>query len=137
MNRLHELKQRIEAREARQHALTGADQESHILFGDLHVHTTFSPDAFIMSVPLMGGSGQHPPADACDFARYCAALDFWSINDHAELLTARQWAETRELFPYGRWRIGEAEEHRREHVARDGKVYPFRVLRAVYESRES
>ena len=38
--------------------------DKEILFGDLHVHTTFSPDAFIMSVPLMGGSGLHPPADA-------------------------------------------------------------------------
>jgi hypothetical protein len=67
-----------------------------ILFGDLHVHTTFSADAFVFSLPLMQGEGAHPPADACDFARFCAELDFWSINDHAESITPRQWAETRE-----------------------------------------
>jgi len=85
----------VAARAARQqNALPGND--SRILFGDLHVHTTFSPDAFLLSTPLTGGSGLHPPADACDFARYCSGLDFWSINDHAEGLTPRRWAETRE-----------------------------------------
>ena len=87
----------VAEKHSRQVRVAPADRaERQVLFGDLHVHTTFSPDAFIMSVPLMGGSGYHPPADACDFARYCSNLDFWSINDHAEGITPRRWAETRE-----------------------------------------
>ena len=40
-----------------------------ILFGDSHVHTTFSTDAFRMSLPIVQGDGAHPPADACNYAR--------------------------------------------------------------------
>jgi hypothetical protein len=92
-----ETRQRI----ANQHASlesTGAPADRQILFGDLHAHTTFSTDAYTLSLPMYYGEGAHPPADACDFARFCSALDFWSINDHAEGLTPAQWAETRETI---------------------------------------
>ncbi len=70
--------------------------ETRILFGDLHVHSTLSVDAFQWSLPLMGGEGVHPPADACDFARFCSQLDFYSLTDHAEALTPRTWEMVRE-----------------------------------------
>jgi hypothetical protein len=72
----------------------GVWKPKQILFGDLHVHTTFSLDAFLFSIPPIGSEGAHPPADACDFARHCSALDFWSINDHAEGITPAHWRET-------------------------------------------
>ena len=74
--------------------LLGASPAKQILFGDFHVHTTFSFDAFLANLPIGGGPGTHPPADACDFARFCSALDFWSINDHAENLTEDLWRKT-------------------------------------------
>ncbi|MHA7833392.1 MAG: DUF3604 domain-containing protein [Algiphilus sp.] len=69
----------------------GVTAPKQILFGDVHAHTTFSMDAFAWSIPLLGGSGLHPPADACDYARFVANLDFWALTDHAESLTPRHW----------------------------------------------
>lgn len=69
-----------------------------ILFGDLHVHSTFSADAFLFSIPAAGGQGSHPPAEACDFARYVSGLDFFSLTDHAFATTPRHWDEAVEML---------------------------------------
>jgi hypothetical protein len=84
---------KIEGKTIRQVPMT-AQRTKQILFGDLHVHTTFSTDAFLTSIPMLQGQGSHPPADAVDFARYCSALDFWSLTDHAEGLTPQRWKES-------------------------------------------
>ncbi|MAG33259.1 MAG: hypothetical protein CL908_20475 [Deltaproteobacteria bacterium] len=76
----------------------GVARPKQILFGDLHVHSTFSFDAFTLSLPMSGGDGAHPVSDACDYARHCSSLDFWSINDHAITLTPRRWRETIEAI---------------------------------------
>lgn len=77
---------------------TQTTDNEQILFGDLHVHSTVSWDAFVFSLPVFGGTGAHPPAEACDFARYCSSLDFFALTDHAETLTPRQWGESKKVL---------------------------------------
>lgn len=69
-----------------------------ILFGDLHSHTTYSADAYAWSLHAAGGPGFSPPTKACNFARYCSQLDFWSINDHAEQLLPVHWQDTKDTI---------------------------------------
>ncbi len=93
-----ELRQRaLRQREVWRQMGFAAPQARQILFGDLHVHTTFSGDAMLMSLPSVSArEGLHPPADACDFARYCSSLDFWALTDHAEFLSPERWQASKE-----------------------------------------
>ena len=130
----------IDARASRQLAASPAESRQQILFGDLHVHTTYYNDAFRMSLPLVQGEGAHPPADACDYARYCSALDFWSITDHAEGLTPWLWQAVAPLIEDA-WQVFECKPDQRgcrvefedphyTETARDTVYY----VRAVQES---
>ncbi|MDP6978587.1 MAG: DUF3604 domain-containing protein [Myxococcota bacterium] len=73
-----------------------ADPGKQVLFGDLHVHSSYSWDGFLFTLPLTGGEGAHPPADACDFARHCSSLDFFALTDHAETLMPDLWSASKE-----------------------------------------
>lgn len=64
---------------------------SKIFFGDFHVHTTNSADAFISNLPILNGDGIHSVEQACDFAQYCSEIDFFALTDHAESNTAKNW----------------------------------------------
>ncbi|MEX6633741.1 DUF3604 domain-containing protein [Hyphococcus lacteus] len=86
----------IFARQMADQSATEPGSTEQVLFGDLHVHSTYSTDAFLWALPLNHGKGVHPVADACDYARYCSAIDFWAITDHAEALTPARWAETKD-----------------------------------------
>ena len=89
---------------------SGDPTEKRILFGDLHVHTSYSFDGYLFALPLMGGEGAHPPNDACDYARYCAGLDFYALTDHAESLLPRTWEASRESIRQCNRMAGDADD---------------------------
>lgn len=62
-----------------------------ILFGDLHTHTYLSADAVLVQV-LQGV--ERGPEAACEYARACAAVDFFGLSDHAEVLDQPRWQRT-------------------------------------------
>lgn len=61
----------------------------NVYWGDFHVHTQFSFDAYIM-----GMSQGRYAREAGQYALYCSKLDFYSVTDHSEMLTERDyWPE--------------------------------------------
>ena len=77
---------------------SAAEPARQILFGDLHVHSTHSMDAMLMSTPILGGQGLTGPALHCEFARFCSQLDFWAITDHPESMAPALWNESKEAI---------------------------------------
>ena len=69
------------ARDTDQAVFSGRGTDKQILFGDLHVHTTFSSDAFRMSLPMIQGDGAHPPC----FVKSVYELDPLNAADAAVL----------------------------------------------------
>lgn len=82
----------VAARDAEAQAYAPPGSSGTVLFGDMHVHTTYSEDAFYWNLPMVQGSrGAQPPAFACDYARYVSQLDFFWLTDHAESYTPQRW----------------------------------------------
>ena len=69
-----EASQRASLEAAAALTTTAAAPAKSVLFGDLHVHSTFSIDAFAFALPIFGGEGAHPPADAQVQTTHCTAL---------------------------------------------------------------
>jgi hypothetical protein len=90
------LADRVEHQATARTAAGAPNDAKQILFGDLHVHTTYSVDAFAWSMPIFHGEGVHPPAEACDYARFCSDLDFWATTEHSESLTPRHWKDLKD-----------------------------------------
>ena len=51
----------VQQKEDRQKEISSSPKQ--ILFGDTHVHTTYSTDAFLWSLPIFNGEGPHPISD--------------------------------------------------------------------------
>ncbi|MEH6580881.1 MAG: DUF3604 domain-containing protein [Halioglobus sp.] len=108
----------VDGRQASRHAASResvSDPESvladkQILFGDTHVHTTWSFDAFMFSLPVLNASrGALPPAAACDYARFVSQLDFFFLTDHAESYTSQRWQDAQEAVRHCNAVSGSAE----------------------------
>ncbi len=66
------------------------DDMENVYYGDLHVHTAYSVDAFVA-----GTTPGRYVDEAGMYAMYCSKVDFYSCTDHAEMLSdSNYWEET-------------------------------------------
>jgi hypothetical protein len=98
MNDAAEASDTASASRANQTDDHGNEPARQILFGDLHVHSTYSLDAMLMSTPILGGQGLTGPDLHCEFARFCSQLDFWAITDHPESMAPGLWNDSKEAI---------------------------------------
>lgn len=66
-------------------------EQTQVLFGDTHVHSRYSLDAFVMMAIEGDILEGRDVAEACDFADLCADLDFFVSSEHAEFITEDIW----------------------------------------------
>lgn len=74
--------------------------------------------------------GFAPPGDGKGLTQLASAARLRLIFDTnvkmaQEVGQYQQWQEMSHVYRYGIWKAGYAEEHRPEHLARDGKAYAF------------
>lgn len=75
---------------------TAEGEHTYVYWGDQHVHTRFSPDAWFA---LNLADELKYPRDvynACEFARFCSSLDFMVSSEHAEYQTKNNWDNIRD-----------------------------------------
>lgn len=68
-------------------ASAASADDYHLYWGDIHTHTSYSDDAADLG-------NIAPPAQSLAYARDVSHLDFMALTDHAEWLTADEWADT-------------------------------------------
>ena len=74
--------------------------------------------------------GFAPPGDGKGLTQLASAARLKLIFDTnvkmaQEVGQYQQWQEMSHVYRYGIWKAGHAEEHRQEHLARDGKAYAY------------
>jgi len=70
-------------------------ENTFIYWGDNHVHTRFSLDAWSAMHGTSMIKRDSDPYQACEFAKHCSRLDFFVSTEHAEFLSDDVWDEAR------------------------------------------